>query len=200
MFMLIDPTHHCLYKSQIELFLKLMKKHQYPSLSISEGHNSTFIMTENGKRGAYGGAQLFQKKVKHLPENIRKHIDCFLSQNALIWICRIFLHIENEAPPTKVGHFESFCRTCYRKLYEKLIEFGECQGMGFLCMDLSPAEYLSTEEMGWPYVVGISPLESFDSLFHGILSLTAYPYKKWKNTEQLPSEKKPFVGDEISRL
>lgn len=185
MLTLIEPKDHCFSKSRIDIFTELMKKYYHIDLSISVQNNSTFIIAEDQESGVYGGAQLHEKRVRSLPDKIRERIECFLPQDEMVWNCTVFLHLENEDTLSSIDDFEPFCWTFYRKLYDKLVEFGAKMGTGFLCMTLDPGEYLCTEDMGlWPYVLEVKTQESSDRLYHGILSLTGTQYetykKKWK--------------------
>lgn len=141
MFYLIESKNHCFYKSLIDRFMTLRKIYYPDELATSDQNTSVFIIAEEEGRGVYGGALLLRKKVRNIPEKMRKSIDCLIPQEQLIWMCSIFLHIEDNDSLYNSNAFEPFCWDFYKTLYGTLVKFGEDMGIGFLYLVLSPYFY-----------------------------------------------------------
>jgi len=169
MFKIIEPHRQCYYKARLDLFVELMRLQQRFFLSSHEQSQATFILAEEEEGEVYGGAILYRKSTKELHPQIKNTILTFCPYEEQIWECTLFLQTERLSYVRDRG---AFMKMFYRNLLEKLIEVCREPGIYFLCLTLNPIEYhRMRKESLWPWIVELTPQESLDSLFHGILSL-----------------------------
>ncbi|OJW51126.1 MAG: hypothetical protein BGO67_12415 [Alphaproteobacteria bacterium 41-28] len=169
MFKIIEPHRQCYYKARLDLFVKLMRLQQRFFLSSREQSQATFILAEEEEGEVYGGAILYRKSPHDLHLQIKKTILTFCPYEEEIWECTLFLQSERLS---YVRDRDFFMKVFYRNLLEKLIEVGREHGVYFLCLTLSPVESHRIRKASfWPWIVELTPQESLDNLFHGILSL-----------------------------
>lgn len=193
MFKLIEPKDQRFNKVLVNSFLEIVKANQVLSRSFQDHKNATLIVTNDATRGICGGALLLKQGPVALYKKIGKKMNTFAPPQGETWSCTVYLHMEKRA---FAADFESFCKSFYHQLYEKLVEFGANKGTGYLCMMLEPGEYLCTEVMGlWPYVLEVRPQESLDGLFHGVLSVSMRQPNTQKSAwERLPSQGKKLAA------
>ena len=166
MFKVIEPQKYCYYRGRVDLFVELMRFQQPISLSPEELELSTFIVAPREDGHIYGGAILQQQHVSELHSQIENVISTVIPNRDHVWTATFSL-CEHQV----IGEGES--RVFYRDLLQQLTEFGNEKNNGFLCLSLTPEEYMRTKQQGrWPYVLEISPQETADDLFYGILSLS----------------------------
>lgn len=185
MFKIIEPKYHCLSMPSINHFTELIKPQKSFGLSKQDQNGATFVLCDDRKNGAWGGALLLKKSIDEFPYEVVNALSGFVPRKEGIWKCVVSLVFEKESPLSTTNEGDHFCQIFYRNLYNNLVEFGKKQGTGFLCVSLDFGEYLCTEGLiFWPYVFKITPQQSADGLFHGILSLTGSQYedyqKNWK--------------------
>lgn len=183
MFEVIEPKYQCFYKSLIERFIEPIKL--CPPLGFELSHlvqnRTTFILGEDKEKGVYGGALLFKERLHDCPKELVTPLSDFIPLQEDIWKCVISMSFKNDSPLYTTGKLEFFCQTLYRNLYDILVEFGERERTGFLCVSLDPREFLCTEGLiFWPYVCELKPRNSSDGFFHGILPLTGSQYEAYK--------------------
>ena len=170
MFKLIEPNDQSSNEALIAPFLETLQNDHALSFLSQHYENATFMLTMDEVKGVHGGALLIKKKLSALHPSLKKSMSSFASEDGQVWVCTVSLSINTEI---LTYNFETFCNVFYRELYKTLHTFGQKEKINFLCVTLGPGEYLCTEVIGlWPYVMEISPRDSLDSLFHGILSLT----------------------------
>ncbi len=184
MFKTIEPKHHCFYKPLIEHFIK-----SCPSLGFEFSNplqnRTTFILKEDQKRGVYGGAMLFKRKLSDFPKELVKPLSNFISLKEPIWEAVVSISFEDDSPLYTSREVEQFCQTFYRSLYETLVKFGKKERTGFLYVSLDSGEYHCVEGLTlWPYVFELKPQDSSDGLFHGILPLIGSQYESYKQAWQ----------------
>ena len=158
-------------KPEREQFIE-SRTYAAPQLSEHERNLSTFILTEDEEKGVCGGALLLKKKSNDFPRELMGTLSSFVTQPEYIWKCHIFISFEKNGYLYKTNEVDSFSQVFYQNLYDRLIEFGRREGVGFLCVSLSSGEYLCTEEVVlWPYIFELKPRNSSDGFFYGILPL-----------------------------
>lgn len=168
MFKIIEPQRQCYYRSHIDLFMGLMQLQQSLYFSPEEKSQATFIIAEEEEGEIYGGAFLHRKRVKDLHLKIRSLLSTFIPDEKWVWECTFFLEPYGLS---SAADRPQFMEVFYRDLLEKLREFGSKKNSGFLCLTLNPIECLRIKKkIFWPWILEISPQESLDKLFHGIIS------------------------------
>jgi hypothetical protein len=183
MFKIIEPHRQCYYKARLDLFVGLMRLQQRFFLSSHEQSQATFILAEEEEGEVYGGAILYRKNTQELHPQIKRTILTFCPFEEIIWECTLFLQSERLS---YVRDRDFFMKIFYRNLLQKLIEVCRERGVSFLCLTLSPIEYRRIrKENFWPWIVELTPPESLDSLFHGILSLHINEGRSRERTQKI---------------
>ncbi len=155
-------------KAYIDSFLEKIKCHSSLSPFPRNISQAKSIYTEDIASLNFGGAILLKQKISSVHRELRKTWGSLCNETDT-WLCTAGLSVGDSI------NTEQVCKDFYVSLYEMLCHFGKEENINYLYVILNPGEYLSTEAMGfWPYVAEIRPHESYDGLFHGILSLT-YP-------------------------
>ncbi len=173
MFHVIEPKDYSVYKTEVEQFLTHLQTNKELRNSFSSPKESTFILMNDHERNIHGGAILLKNKISTLHSLLSKHMLSSLSGE--VWTACTCLYIDKE---NLFADFESFCIEFYEELYEKLKSFGKQNQVNYVYVKLMPADYFSTEILGnWPYVFELSPKDSRDGLFHGVVSLKAAHYE-----------------------
>lgn len=163
MLKMIEQQEYACYRGRVDLFLELIQLQQGLSLAPEERRRSTFIVDQGEEGTIYGGAIIQHQHISQVHRPIANVISTILPHQYHVWTAAFFLSDEADK---KEGH--SF----YKDLLKELTAFGEKQKSGFLCLSLSSDEYFRTKKKeGWPYVLEISPDETPNGLFYGILSL-----------------------------
>ncbi len=178
MFKVIEPQEYCYYRGRVDLFVELLKQRQDVPLSSEEQELSTFIVGQGEEGHIYGGAILQQRHVSELPAHIESVISTVIPNRKHVWAATFSLCAEPAIEDPSLF---------YADLLKRFIDFGKEKSSSFLCLSLTPAEYMRTE--GWPYVLEVSPDETSDGLFHGILSLSgdAHALRASGRTSLIPS-------------
>jgi len=147
-------------------------------------HNENYLGNEplnKGSREIFGGAILYQRSARDLPPAIQQLMLTFNQEATLeedIWgsTTSFFSHPQKTSLS---GEELDECRLFYENLLKKFIEFGQQKKVNFLCLTLCPLEYQRTRNKGfWPYILEITPEDSHDGLFYGVLSLSRNTDKK----------------------
>ena len=192
MFKIIEPHRQCYYRTRLDLFVGLMKFQQRFFLSREEQSQATFILAEDEEEDVYGGAILYWKSTQELHPQIRRTILTFCPYEEKILECTFFLKSERLS---HIREREFFMKMFYRNLLEKLIEVGREHGVYFLCLTLNPIEsFRMRKESFWPWIVELTPPESLDGLFYGILSLRADEKEETESKNQ--STNRPLQSQE----
>jgi hypothetical protein len=199
MLKIITPKENSLsqvtYQSRIDLLLGIIKYSQALPVTLEEQKMATFVLAladhseENllNKGDVYGGALIYQKNASSLPPTFRGLLATPDQENIWSGAISFFINSFNKDPlekapsaPTLEDEFQTF----YKALLEKFIEFGHQNHIDFLYLTLPSREYHNTKTKGsWSYALEITPENSSDGLFHGLLSLkkqkerTPYPLK-----------------------
>jgi len=162
MFKIIEPQDYCYYRGRVDLFIELMQSRHSLPLSCEEKKLSTFIVGQSDDGHVYGGAILQHQHVSELPDSIEPVISAVIPNQEYVWAAT-FSCCENQ------GDTSFF----YRDLLKQFTAFGKEKNSRFLCLSLSPEEYLRTKKQeGWPYVLEVAPQDTAEGIFHGILSLS----------------------------
>ena len=201
------PSPHARYRSRIDLLMGIIKYSQDLPLT-GEEQQATFVLglaedTEDKylhKGDLYGGALIYQRSAAHLPFSFKGLLASPSQENIWSGAISFFINPLNRKslttpPEVKRRQLDSDdgFHLFYTALLEKFMEFGHENHIDFLYLTLPPREYHNTKTKGnWSYAIEISPEESPDGLFHGILSLvkTSKLSKKKKLLSPLRSVKK----------
>lgn len=171
MFKIIEPKDHFLHHERIEALLDLFKVYHHFELSPEERVLTTFMIAEDERRGVYGGALLYPKKIGSLYSKIKNLISVLHSRGRKIWVVNLCLCLEEDNPVESLTKLE-LCQSFYAILLKKFMKFGRKKNAKFLILSLHPTASFKEKTYGrWPYLFEINPKESLDGLFHGILSL-----------------------------
>lgn len=177
MLKIIEPKHQCYYKSRVDLLMGLMRLYQDIPITTEEQARATFIVGEDENSGIYGGAILHQKSVNDLQSQLKGIVSTLSPEIEDVWVGTLAFLVEDKKMSLNSGSFTP-PQKFYKNLLEKFIEFGETEGVRFLCLTLNPFEHLRTKNRGfWPYILEVKPQDSLDGLFHGILPLSERKYK-----------------------
>lgn len=167
---IIEPKDHCDYRSRIDSFLGLLKVYQSFSLTEEEKENATFILGSDNKRGVYGGAVLYEQKVRDLYKDMGKIVSSFQPERENVWTARLGLYIEDEY--TFNSETRELRENFYKDLLKHFIDFGEKKNIDFLVLNLCSSDFHRTKHSGyWYYTLEINACNSSDDLSHCILSL-----------------------------
>ncbi len=168
----IAPKSQYYYRSRVEVLLGAMRLYQDIPLIPEEQAISTFIIGENHEAQMYGGAVLYQKGVGDLHPRLAQIVSSLDPHKEDVWVGTVSYFTDNNKPLMSAQE-HSASQKFYKTLFEAFLEFGHQQKAGFLCLTLNPSEHLRTKNKGfWPYVIEVTPQESLDKLFHGILPLS----------------------------
>ena len=181
MIKIIEPKHHRFYETSIELFLELVKrdeekKNRAPLFTPEELARSTFIIVEDKHWGISGGAILCQRPIQTLQPSIKNIMSTFLPYQQQMWVGSLYFNREAHH-----GNNHILNPLFYYDFLESLVLFGIKKDVSALSLILSPQECFHTKSKGlWPYLFALTPQNSFDGLFHGVLPLTLKSYKAYK--------------------
>jgi len=177
MLKIIDPAQQCYYKARIDLLMGLMRLYQDIPLSYEEQSQATFVVGEDEKTGIYGGSILHKRSVSDLQSQLKNIVMTLTPHTEEVWVGTLSFFLEDKkafTSPEEIMCYKKF----YKNLLEKFVEFGNEEGIRFLCLTLNPFEHLRTKNRGfWPYILEVKPQDSLDGLFHGILPLSEKKYK-----------------------
>ncbi len=148
---------------------------------LGEGKNEIFIIAEGREGGAYGYALLLKKELKNIQEDVRELVIA-LPLLGYVWECaEVHLQCSDQYSKENDLELNYIFQSFYRGLYEELAVFGRLRDVDFLIMKLPSDVYTATKEFGlWPYVVELSPENSPDGFFHGILPLIGSQYNAYQ--------------------
>lgn len=179
MFRIIEPKDHCFYKEQINLLRELMRKQQGIEVYEEDSPHTTFFI-EKSKNDIWMGGFLALREARNLPESIKRKFGCLYKPHQQVWYGAFFSQLKGEY------FLESFSRTrralsdiyrilyedFYKSLYQELIDFGKKQKIRVITITLPPHDYLNIDEIrSWPFLSALTPGESLDGYFHGVLSV-----------------------------
>ena len=172
MFNVINPCEHHLYKSSIYSFLQDL--HTAMSLEqIQDLTNAVYVLIGGEVKEFQGGMLLLKQPLETVPPEIGTYLRALCPQYKScteIWTGRVAFQVSQDISG---GDYERLSKLLYRALYQDLVAFSIKENTPFLCLTLPLVEHLSIDMLGlWPYLLKVSPHESSDGLFHGILSLT----------------------------
>ena len=129
----------------------------------------TFLVFSHEEKELIGGAYLLNQGVSSVYPRIDPLIRKLLSPHSNLWVGTVFLCTEEHGFSKE---YEFLCKTFYKTLHQKLVEFGQRENINYLYMILEPGESLCTEVLGaWPYVHQVPLNDSSKGLSHHILSL-----------------------------
>ena len=181
MFKIIGPKEHSLHLARIEALLDLFKVYHNFELSLEERTKTTFMIAEDEKRGVYGGALLYPRKVGNLYDKIKNIVSTLHTQGRKVWVVNLCLCVEEDEPLEALTRLE-LCQSFYQNLLKRFMKFGRKKNAKFFILSLHPTASFKEKTYGrWAYLLEIHPKESLDGLFHGILSLK-------------PERKKTLIG------
>lgn len=171
MFNVIEPQEHHLYLSSIHKFLQELSI----AVNFTEDEdlaNVDYILVEEEIQGLQGGILLVKKPLGAVCAAVRTYLETMCPQYQLcseIWTGRIAFYFSKEISG---WDYERISKLLYRSLFEDLIAFGVKENAPFLCLTMPLVEYLSINLLSlWDFMFEVRPRESYDGLFHGILSL-----------------------------
>lgn len=179
MFRIIEPKDHSFYKEQINLLRELMSKQQGIKVCEEDTSHTTFFI-EKSKNDIWIGGFLSLRESRNIPKSIKGKFDCLYKPHQQVWYGAFFSQLKGEY------FLESFSRTrralsdiyrvlyedFYKSLYQELIDFGKKQNIKVITLTLPPHDYLHIEEVrSWPFLSVLTPGESLDGYFHGVLSI-----------------------------
>lgn len=199
MFRIIEPKDYKNNKARIDLLRELIDQQQNIELFEEDYSHTTFVV-EEAKNDIWIGGFLALRESRNLPESIKRKFDCLYSPCHKVWYGAFFSKLKSEY------FLESSSRTrkalCdiyrilyedfYRSLYQKLIDFGKKQNIRVLTLTLPSTDYLYIDEVhSWPFMSTITPQESLDGDFHGVVSLSSNLYgpSQSKHSEENQAKK-----------
>lgn len=176
MFNVIEPQEHHLYASTINLFLQeLHDADLLDAVSLEQDQdltNATYILLEEELKGLQGGALLLKQPFQDVVPTVRTYLENLCPQythQCEIWTGKIAFQISKDISG---GDYEKISKLLYRTLYNDLVAFSVKENTPFLCLTLPLVEHLSINMLGlWDFMFEVSPGESNDGFFHGLLSL-----------------------------
>lgn len=171
MIKIIKPKDQQFHKAKIGSFLDVLKVYQNLELSAEEQARTIFMIAEDEKRGVFGGATLSLHKLERLPDKIAKIISSLCLSKKRVWVANLCLCTEQDEPYSSLEQLDVY-QGFYDDLFKKFIKLGKQEKVGFLVLSLRPMDFFKSKTYGhWPYLLEISPKDSLDNLFHGILAL-----------------------------
>lgn len=171
MMKIIKPKDQKFHQATIGSFLDLLNVYHNRALSEEEQAKTIFMIAEDERRGVYGGAMLSQQKVESLQDKIANIIASIDVNHRDVWVANLCFHPVQNEPFSPIEQAE-LCHNFYNDLLKKFHEFGNHEKISFLVLSLQPMDFFKSKTYGqWPYLLEISPKDSLDSLFHGILAL-----------------------------
>lgn len=189
MLSIIEPKERHLYQSKIDSLLSLLKIYQKFSLPPEEKENATFVIAENEKFGVYGGAVVYLQNVKALYHKLATPLLEFLPKKEQIWCVRLCFCAGQDDRILILETFE-LCEDFYASLHKILKKLSQKKKTPYFALTLRTQDYQNSLTYGrWSYLLGVSPYDSSDYHFHGLLALSS---KKEGNLETKIS------GDNIS--
>lgn len=191
MYKIIEPKAHQLQGERIDSLLGLLQIYQNFYLDPEAHDRATFVIAEDDKRGVYGGAVLYPRKISSFleimpeetdEETLGKLFSSFQPKVKEYWTARICLCIGHDTSTPLLEAVE-LCQYFYRTLYKAFCYFGEKKCIEYLTFTLRPTDPHVDNTLRiftyqtWPYLIEVRASENPDGLFHGILSLKGNSFK-----------------------
>lgn len=168
----IEPQEHHSYQASVHPFLQELSISCDVALEEEKLTNATYILVDEEIEGFQGGILLLKKRLETLYPDVKVYLETICPQHNLctdVWTGYVAFQVNKDISG---GHYEKISKLLYRVLYEDLIAFGVKENIPFLYLTMPLVEYLSINFLGmWDFMLEISPRESLDGLFHGILPL-----------------------------
>ena len=183
---IIEPRDHHLHTSKISSLLSLLKIYQKFSLFPEEKEAATFIIAENEKLGVYGGAVIYLQSVKTLYHKLATPLLEFFPKKDRIWCVRLCFCADQDE---RVLILETLklCEDFYVSLHKILGELSQKKKVDYFALTLRSQDYQDTLTYGhWSYLLGVSPYDSSDYRFHGLLALS--PKKEGNLEDKISGE------------
>jgi hypothetical protein len=185
LFKIVCPTHHCFYKTRIDLFLEFVSA-SVPSLHLKRDFlpQAIFFLAEQEPGDVYGGAILYPVTPQDLSGSLLSSSDtwqvvpCLLSDHKII---------------TSAPDSQKAIKNFYKNLFGHIHAFAKERGIGFSCLALGSCEYdqlqasLPLLDSRNPYKIDFLPRSSSQELCEGILSFL-------DTSSDFPREKSLFRG------
>lgn len=185
MFNIIEPKERQLHQSKIDSLLSLLKIYQDFTPSSEKIENALFIIAENEKFGVYGGAVIYLQNVRTLYHKLAAPLLEFLPKKDKTWCVRLCFCADQDDRVLILETLE-LCEHFYVNLYKILGKLGQKKRTPYFALTLPSKEYRNTVTYGhWSYLLGVSPCDSSDYHFHGLLALKP---KKEGNSEDEVSQ------------
>jgi len=173
MLSIIEPKEHHLYQSKIDSLLSLLKIYQDFTPSSEKTENATFIVGEDKKQGVYGGAIVYLQNVRTLYHKLATPLLEFFPKREQIWCVRLCFCADQDDRVLILETLE-LCEDFYVGLYKILVKLGQKKRTSYFALTLPHKEYRNTVTYGdWSYLLEVSPSDSSDYRFHGLLALKA---------------------------
>jgi hypothetical protein len=173
MLTIIEPKEHHLHQSKIDSLLSLLKIYQGFTPSSEKTENATFIVGEDKKQGVYGGAIVYSQNVRTLYHKLATPLLEFFPEKEQIWCVR-FCFCADQDDRVLILETLELCEDFYVDLYKILVKLGQKKRTPFFALTLPHKEYRNTVTYGdWSYFLEVSPSDSSDYRFHGLLALKA---------------------------
>ncbi|MBX9620682.1 MAG: hypothetical protein K2X28_01390 [Alphaproteobacteria bacterium] len=170
---IIEPRDHHLHTSKISSLLNFLKIYQKFSLLPEEKEAATFIIAENEKFGVYGGAVVYLQDVKRLYHKLAAPLLEFLPKKEQIWCVRLCFNADQN-DRVLILETLALCEDFYVNLYKILCALGQKKRTPYFALTLRTQDHQNTLNYGrWSYLLGISPYDSSDYHFHGLLALSS---------------------------
>ena len=186
MLTIIDPKDHAFYRPQMDSLLSLLKIYQNFSLMPEEKKEATFFMADNETFGVYGGVVIYPQEVKNLYPSLARAFLEFLPNKEKVWAAQLCFCLEQDDGFLTLEGLD-LCERFYRDIYQRLREKFKADPESYFAFTLEPRDYRHSVRYGrWPYLLEVSPSESSDHRFHGLLMV-----KDQENTshnQSLPEE------------
>ncbi len=169
MFHYIEPEEHRLYNYRIVPFLERIADNPKLYEIFEDWSTATFLLTKESIMDIHGGALLLKQEKEILHPRIQEYLGTFYPRLKDVWTGLISLQVDENITGRD---FEKVCQYFYYALMEDLIAFGVKYGTPFLCITMTPTEYLTIKMKDpWSYGKEVKPESSRDGLFHGVLRL-----------------------------
>ncbi len=186
MFKIIQPRKHHYERATIGALSDLLKIYHDFSLFPQEEKKATFMVTQDEKRGIYGGALLKSEKVSSTldfePNDtdetlLKKMFSAFQPKAKEYWRARVCLCI-GEEPNMSIHELKELYENFYQALYREFIKFGEKKNIEYLTFTLKTSVHLhGLVYKNWPYLLRVTVSDPSDKFLHGILSLKGNKFK-----------------------
>lgn len=198
---IIESQAHKFHEQKISSLLGLLKIYQNFYLSPEAHDKATFVIAEDDKRGVYGGAVLYPRKIspslKFMSEDtqdekLKKIFSSFQPKVKEYWTARTCLCIGHDTSTSLLETVE-LCQRFYRNLYKAFCYFGEKENTEYLTFTLHTIDTHVDNNLRiltyqtWPYLLEIKLSDNSDGFFHGILSLKGNAFKARRRPQKVLS-------------